>query len=385
MVENIQPAEIAELCSRLIQLKTVNPPGDELPAAQLVLDFLKPVGFEGELLSQGMGRATAMARLHGSGDRPAVVFNGHLDVVPVGAQPWRYDPFAGEIAGGKVWGRGAADMKGGLAALLVAAKVVAQSRLPLQGDLLVTATAGEEVDMLGATTIIALPDLHPWQVIIIAEPTSNQLGLSERGVLWIEFTTIGKTAHGSTPELGHNAVMMMVALLSELDRLQIPFRPHPVLGSFSRSINTIQGGVMVNVVPDHCTATVDLRTVPGQDHTRLIEQLQTFLDSLEKRIPDFRASLRIVTDLPAVETPSDAPPVQLFADAVQEVIHHPVEEQVVRFATEASIFVPALKVPAIIFGPGDAALAHQPDEFIEVEKMVQAAQIYALAAIKMLQ
>lgn len=384
LMDQITADDVKKVCRDLVRFKTVNPPGDELPAAEYVLSFLRQFGFEGELVPHGPNRASALARFKGRGELPALVFNGHIDVVPVGAGQWRHPPFEGIVQDGKMWGRGTADMKGGVAAMLAAAKAAASSGLGLRGDLVVAATAGEEVDMLGATVIVARPDLGPLQAVIISEPTSNRLGLAERGVLWIELTTRGKTAHGSTPELGRNAITMMMTLLQEFDRLDIPFTPHPVLGNFTRSINTIQGGVKTNVVPDHCAVTVDMRTVPGQDHRALLRQLDDLIADLAHKMPTFQASVRLVSNLPAVETSPDEPIVQRFRDVMTQVTGRPPEPQVVRFATEAAIFVPALSVPTIICGPGNADLAHQPDEYIEIDKMVEAARMYALAAAQLL-
>ena len=384
LFDQIDTSELTRVCRDLVRFRTINPPGDELPAAEYILAFLRQSGFEGELVPHGPNRASAFARLKGSGELPALVFNGHIDVVPVGAGEWRHAPFEGVVQDGKLWGRGSADMKGGVAAMLMAARAIATSGLNLRGDLVLAATAGEEVDMLGATVIAARPDLGLLQAIIISEPTSNRLGLAERGVFWVEFTTHGKTAHGSTPELGRNAIAMMMTLLSEFERLTIPFTPHPVLGHFTRSINTIQGGVKINVVPDRCVATVDMRTVPGQDHRAMLRQLQALIAELERHSPDFQASVRLVSDLPAVETSPDEPVVQRFAEIAAQVMGKPPEPERVRFATEACIFVPALHVPNIIFGPGDAALAHQPDEFIEIDEMVKAARVYAAVAAQLL-
>jgi succinyl-diaminopimelate desuccinylase len=184
--------------------------------------------------------------------------------------------------------------------------------------------------------------------------------------------------------LGHNAIEMMMDLLGALKGLDIPFTPHPVLGGFTMNIGTIHGGVKVNVVPDRCTATVDMRTVPGQNHADLLARLETLLAELGHRIPAFRATVRHAYDLPPVETAPDAPAVLSFSDAVQEATGRTVQPHRVRFATEGAIFIPALGTPTLIFGPGDPALAHQPNEYVEIERMVEAARIYALAAVKLL-
>ena len=256
----------------LVSFDTTNPP-ETSAAARWVARYLEDLGFEAEFVPHGESRTTLVAHLKEAVRVPPLAFNGHLDVVPAGAQEWKYPPFGGEISEGKVWGRGSSDMKGGIAAMLVAAKAVATSGLSLKGDLIFLATSGEELDMMGAKSLTSRKDLAKAQAIIIAEPTDNEVVLTERGVFWPEFTTYGKTAHGSTPELGHNAIKDMMTLLLELEKTEIPYEPHPVAGRFSMSINTINGGVKTNVVPDKCVATVDMRTVPGQDHKALLSQL----------------------------------------------------------------------------------------------------------------
>jgi len=285
---------------------------------------------------------------------------------------------------GKVWGRGAADMKSGLASMLVTARLLAASGLPLRGDLVLAATAGEEVDMKGAFSLASHPYLSVLQCIVISEPTLNMLGLAERGVFWPEFNTYGQTAHGSTPELGRNAITMMITLLIEFEKLTIPYTPHPILGHFTRSINTFQGGVKINVVPDHASAMVDMRTVPGQDHAVLLRQLEDFVHGLQRRVPGLKASVRLISDLPPVETSPTEQVVKEFIEAVRDVNSHPPEQAVVRFATEAAIYVPALRVPVLIYGPGDPALAHQPDEHVEVTRMVDASRVYLASAVRLL-
>ncbi|MCX8060959.1 MAG: M20 family metallopeptidase [Anaerolineales bacterium] len=381
---NITANDIARITSDLVCFDTTNPPGNERHAVEYIAELLKPQGYECRFIEHEPRRATLYACLKGSGERGALVLNGHVDVVPVGAGGWQHPPFAGVIEDGKVWGRGSADMKGGVAAMVVAAKAIAQANLPLRGDLVLAATAGEEVDMIGAKSLSSLPDAPTWQAVIISEPTSNRLGLAERGVFWTEITTYGKTAHGSTPELGINAVMMMVKLLSEFEKLEIPFQPHSVLGNFTRSVNTIQGGVKVNVVPDQCSAMIDMRTLPSQNHIELLRLLESFLTRMETEFPDLKAAIRVVHDLPSAETPYGSEAVQKFLAAAKTYCGMDITLVKVPFATEAAIFVPTLSVPTMIFGPGDPALAHQPDEFIEITEMEKAAKIYAAAAVEML-
>ena len=311
----------------------------------------------------------------GRGGAPNLLYSAHLDTVPAGAEAWQHDPFGGEVAEGKVWGRGAADMKGGLAAMMAAAMALAEAGMPLAGDLILAFTAGEETDSLGAHAVAQRSDLGPVGAIVVSEPSSNELFVAEKGALWVELTTYGQTAHGSMPELGRNAVMMMVALLSELDRLPVSYTEHPLLGGFSRSINTINGGVKTNVVPDQCVATVDMRTVPGQDHAALVRQIEALIAGLAERLPSFRASVRVVNDNIPLTTPPDDPAVQRFADVVEAVTGRRPVPQGVRYYSDAVAYMPAFGAPLIICGPGQAGLAHQPDEFVEVDRLVESARI----------
>jgi len=198
--------------------------------------------------------------------------------------------------------------------------------------------------------------------VVIAEPSYNDIYIAEKGAFWLEITTHGKTAHGSMPHLGRNAIMMMVALLSELDQLSVPYTEHPLLGGFTRSINTIAGGVKTNVVPDQCVVTIDQRTVPGQDHCAILRQVEHLIADLGRRLPDFRASVKVINDRIPVETSPDEPVVQRFCDVVAEVAGERPVPKGVNYYTDAVALVPALKAPMIICGPGDAKLAHQPNE-----------------------
>jgi succinyl-diaminopimelate desuccinylase len=177
---------------------------------------------------------------------------------------------------------------------------------------------------------------------------------------------------------------MMVALLSELDSLAVPCEEHPLLGGFTRSVNTIAGGVKTNVVPDQCTVTIDQRTVPGQDHRAILRQVEELIADLGQRLPDFRASVEVINDRIPVATSPGEPVVQRFCDVVAEVTGTQPVPKGVNYYTDAVAFAPALNAPMIICGPGEAKLAHQPNEYVEVSKMVEAAKIFTLAAVQLL-
>jgi len=384
LLSRIQEAEVVSLCCDLVRFKSVNPPGDELEIAEYVASVLREAGLTVEIVHHTPTRASVLARLEGSGEMPALLYTGHLDVVPVGAEEWLHNPFRGEVAEGKLWGRGSSDMKGGNAAMITAAKVLAAANLPLKGDLILAFTAGEEGEQLGATELAARPDLAPVQAVVVAEPSHNDVYVAEKGALWLKVTTHGKTAHGSMPHLGRNAITMMVALLSELDSLVVPYEEHPLLGGFTRSVNTIVGGVKTNVVPDRCEVTIDQRTVPGQDHGAIVNQVRALIADLAQKIPGFRASVEVINDRLPVATSPEEPVVQCFCEAVAEVVGERPVPKGVNYYTDAAVFAPALNAPMVICGPGDPKLAHQPNEYVEVTKLVEAAKIFTLAAARIL-
>lgn len=384
LIQSIDNTEVVKICQELVKIKSVNPPGDELLIAEYVASTLEKAGLEVELVSHSPTRASVLARLKSPREIPGLLLSGHLDTVPVGNERWIHDPFNGEVVESKIWGRGSADMKGGLASIMVAVKKAAEARLPLRGDLILAATAGEEVDSIGAIAIADRKNIGPFQAVMIPEPSYNSVFLAEKGALWLELTTRGKTAHGSMPELGQNAVLMMIHLINELQKLVFSHKEHPTLGGFSHSVNTIVGGMKTNVVPDHCVVTVDMRTVPGQDHRDIIRKVEYLIADLEKKNPGFAATVRVINDRIPLETSANEPVVLKFLDTVAEVIGERPIPGGVRYYTDATAFVPAFKAPMIICGPGHAGLAHQPNEFVEVSKLVESVKIYTLAIAKFL-
>ena len=377
-------SEVVDICSRLVSIKSFNPPGNELEIATFTHNYLVAAGLHSELIFHEPQRASVLARLPGKGDKKALLFSAHMDTVPVGVEQWQYPPYQGELSQGKIWGRGSADMKGGLAAILVAAKTIAASGISLSGDLVLALSAGEEVTMLGANALVHRPELQLLQGILVAEPTSNDLVIAEKGILWVEITTTGKTAHGSMPEFGRNAVRMMLTLIAEMDLLSFPFETHPLLGNFSSSLNTIQGGIQTNIVPDQCKISIDMRTVPGQDQAQIIALIQALINGLKSADSDFSASMRITQQGPALATHPEDPMVIAVSEIITRVTGETPLPKGVRYFTEGAIYVPVIPAPLIICGPGPAEMAHQPDEYVEIKKLEQSARIYTLAAYRLL-
>ena len=243
----------------------------------------------------------------------------------------------------------------------------------LQGDIVFTAVAGEETDSNGAIRFV---NQHRGDLggrlagVIICEPTNLDVITAHRGILWVQITTAGKTAHGSMPHLGVNAILKMNGLLNRLEGFAIPHKPHPLLGGCSVSVNRIEGGKATNVIPDQCAIEVDIRTLPGQDHAAIIGDFEKMFAALRADDPQFEARTSVLRSSPALETDAAAPFVRSVLDATGIG-----KTATVGFTTDGPHFIP-LNAPIIIFGPGEPGVCHQPDEYIEIAAVEQARRHY---------
>src|SRR6266704_5720784 len=207
---------LVQLTRDLVRMRSINPPGDEAAVATYVAERCERAGmFADTVPHEEAGRASVVGGLRGTGERPALLFSGHLDTVPAG-ENWQHDILAAEVSDGKIWGLGTTDMKPGVAAMVVAMEAIRRTGVALQGDLLLAGTAGEEVDSMGAQRLVQQQKLPDVGLMIIGEPTTNRVFTAGKGVLWLELNTKGKTAHGSMPHLGVNAIMHMNRLLQAL-------------------------------------------------------------------------------------------------------------------------------------------------------------------------
>lgn len=368
--------DVVSLCQDIVRINTINPPGNEAELAKYCLVFLKNLGFDVQYINHSESRASVLACLKGNGKTKGVMICAHMDTVPLGESAWQHDALSGEISNGKIWGRGASDMKGGLAAILAAAKELVESGLKLNGDLWIGLTAGEEVDFLGAGELAKHNEMLPLQVLLIPEPSSNEIFLAQKGALWLEVIIEGKTAHGSMPDLGINAVEIMADFIACMKQLEFPYQPHPLLDRYTAAVTTIQGGFKVNVVPDQCSVTIDIRTVPGQNHANMLNQVRGLLNTFKKDYPGLKTWVKVMKDYPAVVTDPDDPAVLTMLKTAGIVAGHDVPIKGVRYFTDSAVLAPAYNVPVIICGPGHADLAHQPDEYVEIGLLRKAVEIY---------
>lgn len=357
-----------ELTRELIRFDTINPPGREEAAARHLGNILAAAGFECSYIPLAEGRPNLVARIGGSGTKPPLAFTGHTDTVPLGLQPWSVEPLAAEVKGGRIWGRGASDMKGGVAAF-VAAAVQMAPKLTATPGIVLYITAGEETGSEGAFVLTRRGIRGEAGALVVAEPTSNRPLVGHKGALWLKATTTGATAHGSMPEKGVNAVYKAAKAISKLEEFGFNVARHPVMGAPTLNVGWVHGGINVNSVPDKAEIGIDIRSIPGQRHARIKEEIATTLGE--------EVALETLVDVESVWTePSDPWLRHVFAvcEAVRQIA--PVVASAPYF-TDASALTPALGgVPTVVLGPGPAEMAHQTNEWCEIAKIEEAVEIY---------
>ncbi|MCL4514487.1 MAG: M20 family metallopeptidase [Firmicutes bacterium] len=380
-----QERQVLELLCRLIAIDTSNPPGNEAALARLIAHEMTVMGLETSLRMLDGGRANVVGRIRGSGKKPSLVLLGHLDTVPPGESAWCTGPFQPVIRGGRVYGRGASDMKSGLAAMIVASGILAQRRHKLAGDLIFCATADEEAGGSGAKALLADGWLKEAGYLVLGEPTNLHIGIAEKGALWLEIVTTGKTAHGATPERGINAIIYMNHIINALTGWNYGFDSHALLGKPTLSLGTIIGGVKTNVVPDHCQLTLDVRTLPGQDHAVLLSDLNKLLHQLELQIPDLSVDVRVINERPPIEVNPDSPLVRAASEVGSRVSGKLPNLVGTSYYTDAAILTPVTGIPAVSIGPGDPGQAHQPDESVSVETLLKAIDFYVQLVKRLLE
>ncbi len=254
------------LTRELVRFDTTNPPGAEARCVAQLARLLEDAGFALRTHELAPGRTSLVARAGGRHDVPPLCFTGHADTVPLGARPWTRDPHAGEIADGRLYGRGSTDMKSGLAAFIAAAVRLAPHLAGTPGLVLVV-TAGEETGCDGARQLAGEPGaLGRAGAVVVAEPTCNEPLVGHKGALWLEARTTGVTAHGSMPERGVNAVYKAARAITRLEAFRFDAAPHPALGAPTLNVGRVAGGINVNSVPDAATIGIDVRTIPSQPH-----------------------------------------------------------------------------------------------------------------------
>ncbi|MCA1029859.1 M20 family metallopeptidase [Bacillus timonensis] len=357
----------------LIQLNSVNPPGNESRVTELFIQRCNKIGLPYEKMNLSHSRSNFLIHLKGRSSKKLMLC-GHMDTVSPGEREWGYPPFSGEVVGNKIYGRGASDMKSGLAAMYLAIESLYLSKKVPPLDVVFLATAGEEVDSCGARHYLEHYSLENVEGIIIGEPTNEKIVVGHKGALWVEITTYGQTAHGSMPSNGVNAIEKMSKVIHLVEQLKLEWKlAAPFLGETSLAVTKIQGGIQTNVIPDKCTIEVDIRSVPPQTHEKLFNELKVQLANLQALDESFQADIKLLLDRSPILTNTASKIIQtaisLKGDGQKGCFG-------VSYYTDGAVLNPNSYIPTLIYGPGDEKLAHQPNEWVHTDAYLRSIEFY---------
>jgi len=400
--------EVVEFTAELIRIPTVNPPGTAYEdCARAIGDRLRRFGFDVEYHeaegrpehTREHPRVNVVGTVRGARANPLVHLNGHFDVVPAG-DGWTLDPFGGVVRDGRIYGRGAADMKAGIAAAVYAVEAIRRAGVRLAGTVEVSGTVDEESGGFAGVAYLAEKGRIArgrTDAVIIPEPLNvDRICVGHRGVYWFEVTTHGQIGHGSMPFLGVNAIEHMGAVLEAMRLEMLPELARrrtelPVVPDGARrptlNVNGIQGGQPVDgiqtpCVADRCTAVFDRRFLPEEGFEATRQEIVALLDRLQTRLPGFRYEIRDLMVVEPVRTPPGAPVIGALGRAIADVLGREAtlvaspgtydHKHVARVAGIEN---------CVAYGPGILDLAHQPDEWCSVSDLVDATRVLALAIL----
>lgn len=405
--------DLIALTQDLVRIPTLNPPGEfyddccrylgeRLAARGFEVAYFRAVGTPGD--SDRYPRMNIVAR-RGSSNGPCVHFNSHIDVVTVGAD-WTEDPFGAELKGDRIFGRGTCDMKGGLAASIIAVEAYLEQFPNHRGAIEISGTADEETGGYGGVAwlaeqgIMAVPRIDH---VIIPEPLNkDRVCLGHRGVWWAELETRGRIAHGSMPFDGDSAIRHMTALLDKFETDLYPalaskYTDMPVVPEGAKqstlNINSIHGGesegfegLPAPVVADSCRTIIDRRFLIEESLEEVKAEVHALVEELTRSRPGFKCNVRDLFEVIPTMAPKDAPVVNAVSDAIKDVLQTEATHVVSPGTYDQKHIDRIGKLSnCIAYGPGILTLAHQPDEYVEVQDMIDSAKVMANALHRLLQ
>lgn len=361
--------DVISLTRELISFNTINPPGNESGIASKLGKIFADNGFEISLPVYDKNRLHLVAEKGVSGAEAPLVLSGHFDTVPLGENAWTRDPFSGETEGDRVYGRGSSDMKGGVAAMTVAAIEATSEYLPSGGIRLIF-SAGEELGCQGVQHLVNTHrNLGKARAVIVGEPTANIPAIGHKGALYLTARTRGKTAHSSMPELGDNAIYKAARSISKIEAFRFETERDLLLGYPTINVGKISGGMNINSVPDYAEFSIDIRSTTMIDHQLVLERLFRELGE--------DVAIETLVDLNPVSTRETDPFVQLVYDVCQTDKMDDKRLKSLPYLTDGSVLQPFYGgVPTLILGPGEPGMAHQTDEFCSIKKIKQAVSNY---------
>jgi len=371
-------SETTELLKALVAIDSINPdlvPGGagEAAIAQFVADWLKRAGLEEELDEPAPGRLNVVGVARGTGGGRSLLLNAHLDTVGVAGMERPHEPV---IVDHRLYGRGAYDMKGGLAAIMIVGAAARQRKL--RGDLIVTGVADEEYASIGAQALV-----KRWRAdaAIVTEPTELQVCIAHKGFHWLEVETQGVAAHGSRPDLGVDAIVKMGRLLTGLDDLSRTLASgarHPLLGTGSIHASLIRGGQELSSYPERCLLSIERRTIPGETPQQVEDQIRQIIEESRASDANFQATLRTTLTRDPSEIAEHAPIVQSLRQQASAILGRQPDLVGAHFWMDTAIFS-AHGIPTVTFGAGGAG-AHAVVEWVDLEQVERCAEVLLATA-----
>jgi acetylornithine deacetylase len=361
--------EFARLTAELVAIDSVNPSlvaggAGETEIARFVSSWMEQAELEVEVLEPVAGRPSVVGVARGTGGGRSLMLNAHLDTVGTAGME---AAFSGRVEGGRLYGRGALDMKGSLAAIMLAAREAA--RRGLRGDVVVAAVADEEAGSVGTEAVL---ERYVADAAIVAEPTWLRLAIGHRGFVGLEVEVTGRAAHGSRPERGLDAIVRMGRVLvglEELDRRLQSGPRHQLLGTASAHASVIEGGQELSSYPERCVLLAERRTLPGEATADVERELAAILEEAGRDDPDFRADVRVPFARDAYELSADDP----FVELVRRYAGEP-DLVGMPFWADSGL-IAAAGIPTVLFGPGGEGL-HETEEWVELADLERCLEVY---------
>ena len=365
-------SETLRLTRALLRQNTIDPPGNETRAAAIIADVLDRAAIPYEAYEIAAGRTNLVARLKGSGDRPALAFSAHFDTIGVEADKWSHDPFAGAIVDGRLYGRGSTDMKGGMAAMKTAMLELKRSGSALKGDLLLTFSAAENSSCLGAKRRGADGHFAGGGALLVSEPTSMKVFVSEKGALWLRATAHGDYGHNAFSEDRDgdrgNAIVRLARFLDRAHDLKLQAPIHRHLKPPTINVGLIRGGLSTPLIPPAASADIDVRLVPGLEPEAVLAAFRA--------IAGADVTIELLDSKPPVDTADDHPFVQLCLEACRAETGFDGGPGGVAYYSDGAVIAPDLDLPMVIIGPGEVGLSGAVDEYVDLAKLEASAKVF---------
>jgi succinyl-diaminopimelate desuccinylase len=377
-----QEEEIVRLATELIGANTVNPPGNECLAVNVVEKYFKTHGIQYDIFEKIKGRTNIVGYI-GSGN-PILLVACHLDVVPPG-DGWNTDPFKSVVKNGRIYGRGASDNKGQMASMLVLARFLKENESKLSGSFLLVGAADEEKgSSLGMKYLLdECKVTADFAIIPDIAHNMRMIDIGEKGALFLNITSHGKQAHGSTPEKGTNAIWDMIELLNQLKNIKFKCLSHELFTPPTLNLGTISGGVATNIVAAKCEARLDIRYLPGETKEEILNNIKEMMSSIRKHNPTANYEITIDSDLPPSQAPVDNSLLNLIAMHTESILGLKPKTMGLSGSTVTKQLIEK-DVMAVGFGPGDEEQAHIANESIEIKGLIDFGKIMGLITFDLL-